>query len=55
VGDLIQRDRLLRKQIEAEAVRELKRLYQVTAGFVDPEPPTEEQRRHMEEGLSNCE
>ena len=51
MGDLIQRDHLLRKQIEAEAVRQLKRLYLVTAGFTDPEPPTEEQRQLMEDGV----
>lgn len=51
VGNLVPKERLLRKQIEAEGERELKHLYQVTAGFTDPEPPTEEQVRLMEDGV----
>ena len=52
VGDLVPSDRLLKRRIKAEAERELKRLYRVTAGFVDPDPPTEEQVRQMEEGVT---
>ena len=52
MGDLVPSDRLLKRRIKAEAERELKRLYRVTAGFVDPDPPTEEQVRQMEEGVT---
>lgn len=51
MGDLVPSDRLLVKRIEADAARELHWLYQMTAGFVDPEPPTEEQVAMMEAGL----
>lgn len=50
MGDLINYDQLLMKQIIKEGERELKRLYQLTAGWTDPEPPSEEQRRLWEEG-----
>lgn len=51
MGDLISQDRLIEKQIEVEARRELSRVYQLTAGFVDPEPPGDEQMRLMAQGV----
>ena len=51
MGQLISQDRLLQKQIENEAKKELYRLYQYSAGFSEPLPPTPEEREHMEEGL----
>ena len=51
MGDLVSADRLLEKQIKADARRELNHLYHITAGWTDPEPPTEEQVRQMAEGI----
>lgn len=51
MGDVVPYDRLLYKQVEKEGLRELYRIYQYTAGWEDPEPPDEEQRRLFEEGL----
>ena len=51
MGDLITSDRLLLRQIEAEAQREVERVYRITAGWTDPEPPTDEQVRMMAQGI----
>lgn len=41
-NNIVPYDRLLLKQIKKDAERELKRLYWVTQGFQDPDPPTAE-------------
>lgn len=51
MGDIIPKDRFIEKLIKADAKRELNRLYEVTAGFADPDPPTDEQVRMMATGL----
>jgi hypothetical protein len=51
MGDLVPKERLLEKQITSDAEKEVKRIYQLTAGFTDPEPPTNEQVKMMAMGL----
>lgn len=43
-------ERLLEKQIRRDAETEVKKVYQITAGFQDPEPPGEEAREMFENG-----
>jgi hypothetical protein len=51
MGDLVPVERLLIKMIHKEAKQEVKRIYQQTAGYQDPEIPTEEQRQMLEDGV----
>ena len=51
MGDLIPNNRLLEKQITADAQRELEGLYRITAGFQDPAPLTDEEREMQEAGV----
>lgn len=50
-GDLVPQDRLLEKQIVRDGLAQIRRVFQQTAGWTDPEPPTDEQVRYMEEGV----
>lgn len=43
-------DRILLKRLKEEAFNELKKLYYITGGFQDPDPPTEEAIRAFLDG-----
>lgn len=50
-GDLIPENRLLEKQIIKNGVDQIYRVFQLSAGWTDPEPPTVEQIEAMEDGV----
>lgn len=49
MGDLVPYEKLLIKMIHRNGKEEVKKLYKYTAGFQDPDPPDEEQRKLFEE------